>query len=415
MLAGMAGMSFITYPLLFVALYFEVFLLLTYIENVKEVTNPKHNEDPLIYPSVTIMVPVWNEEKTVLGTIESLLSLDYPKEKLKIFVIDDGSKDNTWNVIQKYKDHETVSLYQKENGGKFTALNLGLKNTDSDLVGCLDADAFVDSQALKRIVKRFEDKEIMAVTPSIKILDPKNPIELLQRAEFHISAFIRFVFSALNSQYITPGPFSIFRKSVFEKIGGYKHAHNTEDMEIALRMQKNGMRIDNAHNAYVYTYAQPTVKRLYKQRLRWIHGGMENLLDYKEMVFTTKYGTLSTFILPIVSITIFATMYFIFFMVKEIITFLYNKVILVETIGWSSLIPHKIDWFFMQTGMLAILSIFFVSMVVTTMLSGRHIANDKVKISKDMIFYILLYSLISPFWFIKAAYNTLFSKRTSWR
>jgi len=76
----------------------------------------------------------------------------------------------------------------------------------------------------------------------------------------------------LNALHVTPGPFTIFRKDVFEKIGKYKHAHLTEDLEMALRMQKNNLKIANSHRSFVFTVTPNTFKTLHKQRSRWAYG-----------------------------------------------------------------------------------------------------------------------------------------------
>src|SRR5258708_1109599 len=146
---------------LFISLYFEIFLLITFLEKRREIA--RKAAEPSHFPTVTVIVPCFNEERTVAATLESLFALDYPKEKLSIFVVDDGSTDSSWRLLQVLKDHPQITLFQKENGGKYTALNLGLTHSKSELVGCLDADSFVDSQALKRIVSRFEDSATMAV------------------------------------------------------------------------------------------------------------------------------------------------------------------------------------------------------------------------------------------------------------
>jgi len=413
---GIPISEFLANIFLFVSLYFEVFLLLTFIERANSVK--KKTLLPLAYPSATILVPVWNEATTVSKTLNSLLSLNYPKEKLKIIVIDDGSSDNTWSVLQDFNKDPAISLLRKENGGKYTALNLGLTHTTSDLVGCLDADSFVDSEALIRIAKHFENPKVMAVTPSIKVQDPKNIVQFIQRAEYHLSSFIRFVFSALNSQYITPGPFSIFRREVFEIIGNYKHAHNTEDMEMALRMQANYMKIENAHDAHVYTVTPATVYKLYKQRLRWIHGGLENMIDYKFMFFNRKYGVLSSFILPTTFICIGSALYFFLLVAKSIIMMSLSFAENVNAIGISNYqfnLGFSLDWFTNQITYLSIVgSIFSISIIVSIMM-GKYIANDRVRVSRDIIFYIFLYGFIAPFWFLKAVYNTALSRKTSWR
>jgi cellulose synthase/poly-beta-1,6-N-acetylglucosamine synthase-like glycosyltransferase len=265
----------VTYVFLFASLNFEVFLLITYFENRLDIEKKNDLTLPGLkkYPSVTIIVPCWNEETTVSKTVYSLLNLDYPKNKLKIMVVDDGSTDRTWQVVQKFKNNPQIELYTKKNGGKYTALNYGLSKTKTDLVGCLDADSFVDKDALREIVTCFQDKEIMAVAPSIKLWKPKTVLELIQKIEYGFGIFTRKMYHYMQAVYITPGPFSIFRKEVFQNLGPYKHAHNTEDIEIALRMQKNGYKIAHAHNAIIYTIPPKTIKttrtlvtRIYKKR-----------------------------------------------------------------------------------------------------------------------------------------------------
>ena len=117
------------YPFLFLSMYFQVLLLVSFFENAKKIKD-EENQDIKNYPSVTIAVPCWNEEKTLAGTLDSLLSLDYPKDKLTIFLVDDGSTDNTWNVMQAFSTNDQISIFKKENGGKYTALNHALGFVD---------------------------------------------------------------------------------------------------------------------------------------------------------------------------------------------------------------------------------------------------------------------------------------------
>src|SRR3989344_5346309 len=198
----------INYVLLFIALYFEVFLLISYFE--KRTENRKPMQLPKTLPSVSIIVPVWNEENTVLKTIFSILKLDYPREKLSVFIVDDGSTDNTWNVVQRFKRNKQVTLLQKENGGKYTALNHALRYCTSELVGCLDADSFVHPQALLRIVAKFKEGNYMAITPSMKVYEPKGLIQILQKVEYVWGVLFRNILSHVGAVYVSPGPFSIF-------------------------------------------------------------------------------------------------------------------------------------------------------------------------------------------------------------
>ena len=159
------------YPFLFLSMYFEILLLVSFFENAKRIKD----EESLVvtrYPTVTIAVPCWNEEKTIGATIESLLALDYPKDKLHITVVDNNSDDATEYVARKYVEkYKAIVSYMKETKqGKHHAVNLALAHSQSELFGCLDADSFVDHKALRIIVSYFEHcTEAMAVTPCIHI------------------------------------------------------------------------------------------------------------------------------------------------------------------------------------------------------------------------------------------------------
>ena len=105
----------ITYIFLFIALYFEVFLLITYFELRSKENRLITHSQPKKLPSVSIIVPVWNEETTVLKTVFSILKLNYPKDKLQVFIVDDGSTDKTWNILQRFARNKQVKLLKKEN------------------------------------------------------------------------------------------------------------------------------------------------------------------------------------------------------------------------------------------------------------------------------------------------------------
>lgn len=408
----------IVYVLLFISLYFEVFILLTYLElrPIIKYENKKAQEKAKHYPTVTIMVPCWNEEKTISKTLHSLLNLNYPADKLEIMAIDDGSTDHTWEVLQKFTSYKQITLVHKENGGKHTALNFGLSQSTSELIGCLDADSYVDKDALKYIVQYFEDKQTMAVTPSVKIYEPKNILQMIQSVEYGWGIFIRKVLAYLGALYVTPGPFSIFRREVFQKIGSYRHAHNTEDLEIALRMQAHHMKIANAHNARVYTVAPDTLKKLYKQRLRWTFGFIKNVIDYKFIFFRKQYGNLGIFILPMASVSIISGIYLIgmtFFNAGRSMMHSIEKFI---TVGFSPHMPSfSFDIFSINTEFIALAgSIAFIGTFLMVLVS-RRMAEGKLSFGMDLVYFLTLYTFIAPLWLTKAVFNAIFSVKTTWR
>jgi cellulose synthase/poly-beta-1,6-N-acetylglucosamine synthase-like glycosyltransferase len=404
----------IFYTTVFLSVYVQVFFLVTFFEKRKSIIIRKGSIALPEYPGVTIIVPCWNEEKTLDKTMQSLLALDYPADKLKLFIVDDGSTDNTWAMMQRYAAYPNIEIFQKENGGKHTAMNFALERTTTPFTGCLDADSVVDSQALKRIMTYFDDPETMAVAPSIIVQKSKNPIQIAQRVEYDMSVYMKKMLAFMGAIHVTPGPFSIFRKKVFDDLGNYRKAHNTEDQEIALRMQSHGYKIEHCPDAYVYTVSPNTIKKLYKQRVRWIYGFLNNVIDYKKLFFNKKYGNVAIFTLPSGMISIITAVFAFGYGVYRLIAFLAHKLTQLSAVGWH--VPHRaFEWFYVSTESTLFLTILLYAMVILAIVLGRRMAQDKKWISLDFIYFVVIYTAIAPLWLMKAVYNTAVSKTPSWR
>lgn len=366
------------------------------------------------WPTVDIIVPCFNESTTILATIYSLLNLDYPKDKLKIIVVDDGSSDDSLKTLEIFKENPQVQIHHKENGGKYTALNFGIENSNADLFGCLDADSFVDKDALKKMIPYFENPKIMAVVPSIKVYEPENILQKIQKVEYDWGILIRKIFTYLDALHVTPGPFTIFRKKIFENIGKYKHAHHTEDLEMALRMQKHNYKIANSHRSFVFTVTPKTMKTLYKQRRRWTYGFLKNSIDYKNMFFKKEYGNLGLFILPFAVISIFSTLYLAVNFIVSNINIISEQLIKTRLIG-ISLGKSDFDLFYFNTSLISVIAMFSILISIALILISIKLSEGKLKIKPELFYFLLLYPIITPFWLFGAVFNTIFSKTITWR
>jgi cellulose synthase/poly-beta-1,6-N-acetylglucosamine synthase-like glycosyltransferase len=409
--------TLIFYIFAFISVYVQIFFLVTFIEKRRHIVHNPENLELDSYPTVTIAVPCYNEQGTIDKTVKSLLALDYPKDKIKILLIDDGSKDNTWNIIKGFANGSNIFAYQKVNGGKHTALNLALEHTTSEFFGCLDSDSLVHPQALKRILKYFEkDPMTMAVAPSIIVYNPKNILQYAQGIEYDMSIYTKKMLGFMGGIHVTPGPFSIFRKKVFDDLGIYKKAHNTEDQEIALRMQEHGYKIDHCPDAYVYTNAPNSVMKLYRQRLRWIYGFIKNLIDYRRLLFKKEYGAVALFTLPSGLISIFGVIFLFSNILYNIFKFISTKIIQIQTVGVGHVlnVNYKFDWFFVGTKTALLLSVILYILVVISVMIGRKMAEGKSRFSFSIFYFIIIYSVIAPFWMLRAIYNAIISKESSW-
>lgn len=407
----------IFYILVFLSVYAQVFFFVTFLENRKKIIIRNTGIKLGFYPEITIVVPCWNEEKTVEKTVKSILQLNYPQDKIKIFLINDGSTDNTRNVIDKFINYPNIEVFHKENGGKFTALNLGLEKSKTDFFGCLDADSIVDKEALVRIMSYFEkDLSVMAVAPALVVHNPENIVQFAQQMEYNMGIFFKKMLGFLGAINVTPGPFTIFRKKVFDNLGPYRHAHNTEDMEIAYRMQKHNYKIENCNDAFVYTNTPQTITKLYKQRLRWIYGFLNNTLDYRNVLFRKKYGNFAFFTLPTGIISIFAVSFLFGKMVYNLGHFIYFKILQFNTVGINLNIKSlNFDPFFINTESFVFLSVLIYFLVIFAILFGRKMAKEDNIFSLRIIYFFPVFGIVAPFWLMKAIYNTIISRKPSWR
>ncbi len=405
---------------LFTVVYVEVFYFVTFFEKrsiIKFRTGPFNLGT---YPTVTVIVPCLNEQNTIAGTAQSLLDLDYPKDKLKIILVDDNSTDNTWQIMQQFSHESNIELIHndKNGGGKHIPLNIGLARANSDFFACLDADSFVEKDTLVRLLSYFEEHpECMAVAPSVITIGPQKFVERAQNAEYMISVYLKKMAGFMGGIHVLPGPFSLFKMRVFAELGEYRHGHGTEDMEIAFRMQRNHYSIDHCPDATVYTKTPNTIKKLYKQRIRWVYGFIQLAIEYRSMLFRKKYGNFAIFTLPAGIISIIAAVYLSLYLFYNIFSAIIHKIYVWRVVGFStnSLSNISFDWFYINTESIMFLTAILYLLILFAMIIGRRLSHGKGGSPFNIILYFIIYSLVAPFWVMKAFLNTIFAQKTKWR
>lgn len=406
----------LAYPFLFIAIFFESFVLVTLLSGPARAARAR--APGTLTPSVAVVVPCWNEASTVAATCNSLLALHYPKEKLEIILVDDGSTDTTPEVMARFAQHPQVRIIRKENGGKHTALNAGIALTRADLVGCLDADSFVEPDALREIVSCFADPGVVAVTAAMSVHKPGNILQHMQNAEYSFGITLRHTFASLNGLYVTPGPFSFYRRDIIEKLGGFRYGHQTEDMEMALRIQHAGYGIENAPRARVYTQAPATIRGLIKQRTRWISGFLRNILgEYRGLIGRRRHGALGMLVLPTALLAIVSgIMLFLltlFFFARNTLAALSIRAGIPLSYAF---LPHgSFDWFYLPVSFYVLLAVIVLMTSVTLIAIGKRISKTPGNIALGLVSYVFLYGLIVPFWLIRATSDVAFGRRRDWR
>ena len=405
------GIDILAYLGIFFGLYFSIFILGTFWEN-KEKVYKKPQSSRL--PSISLIVPCYNEEKNIGKTIASLLLLDYPKDKLEIIVVDDGSTDNTFYRAKAFEKYG-IKVFHKPNGGKHTALNLGIENTRAELVACLDADSQPHPQSLKRIVKCFGDPKVMAAISTVKISRAKNIIEGVQYVEFLIAAFLKKIYSVLDSVFVTPGPLSVVRREAFKKIGAYRKGHQTEDLEFGFRLQRANYKIVHALDSIVYTAPCPTFASLLRQRLRWRRGLILNLKDYPDLLNFRRHGNLA-FLLFYNLLGSFLSVGILSYAVWQLADFILQKTNNLFLIGVHlPRLSASFSFFSVNLKPTIILGAVSIAVFMFYLVFSRRLTADSKPIKKDTLSYILLYTFLNALFWISAIFSALFKKDVYWK
>jgi biofilm PGA synthesis N-glycosyltransferase PgaC len=255
------------------------------------------------YPFVSILVPVYNEDKVVADSVKSLLELNYPN--YEIIIINDGSTDKTKEVAEtlvgyrKGKESDVkVTLINKQNGGKAKALNTGIKYSKAEIILCMDGDSQLSPDSVKLAVRHFSNKEIGAVAGNVKVLNRGKLFTDLQALEYieglnmarSAQSFVRLV-------NIIPGPIGLFRKKAIEEAGFYSSDTFAEDADLTLKILANGWKIYYEPNSISFTEAPAKLQQLLKQRYRWTRGIIQSIRKHKKLMLNPSINFGDTFIL----------------------------------------------------------------------------------------------------------------------
>ncbi|MFA5084606.1 MAG: glycosyltransferase [Candidatus Paceibacterota bacterium] len=413
-----------THAVMYVIAYFGLFMTLFFLlgySHSRDTKDPK----PKRFPFVSIIITAFNEEKAILNSVKSVLQLDYPKDKYEIIVVDDGSTDRTFEKVSEFAEkYGNVRVFKKKNGGAASAKNLGIKKAKGELITTLDADSFVAKDALKKMIGYFdEDPKIGGVTTSLNVHNPRGFLQNLQWAEYMAGIFLRKVFSKVDAVVVLPGPFSLYRKSFFDKYGGFEEGNITEDTEMGMRMQAHGYKIRNSMSASVYTITPNNFRALTIQRIRWYYGFVRNSVRYKRLFNVRKYGDLAAIILPsaFVSVILSVLASLLFFRSSFLsLQAGMNKIGALGMSGFSSLFRMK--WQFIWDNIVAYATnpfIFFIAIglifSITWLVLAQKGSGEKRSMKFAFFCFLFTYGFFYAFWWlITFIYRGILRKKIKW-
>ena len=254
-------------------------------------------------PFVSIIVPVYNEEKVIKNSVESLLKLNYPN--YEIIIVNDGSTDKTKLEAEKLVGQQKgmygkvkVSLINKPNGGKAKSLNAGIRYSKAEFVLCMDGDSQLSKDSLKLAVRHFANPEIGAVAGNVKVLNRGKFLTDMQALEYVEGLnMARSAQSYINLVNIIPGPIGIFRRRAIEDIGFYSSDTFAEDADMTLKILAKGWKIYYEPKSISYTEAPAKLQQLFKQRYRWTRGIIQSIRKHKRLLVNPTINFGDTFIL----------------------------------------------------------------------------------------------------------------------
>lgn len=297
---------------------------------------------------ISIVIPAYNEEVTIVNTLVATLATQYPS--FEVIVVNDGSKDCTLQVMidtfslkkaeryfEKRLPHKTPrgiyrsSIYpnlivaDKENGGRSDALNLGIDLARYPIFCTLDADSLIDPSALLKAVTPFVEKpETMAATGGTirvsngcmvengQVVDvrlPRKLLPLLQVVEY-MRAFLmgRLAWSSVGILTVISGAFSVFRRDLAIQAGGFDPSTIGEDFELVLKIHKYCLKnripyeMEFVPEPVCWTEVPESMEVLRSQRIRWHQGGLEVFFRHQEMFMNPRFGRIGTVAYPIMLI-----------------------------------------------------------------------------------------------------------------
>jgi cellulose synthase/poly-beta-1,6-N-acetylglucosamine synthase-like glycosyltransferase len=408
------------------ALYFAIFWLVTFLNKAEHFGKEKRRQRKLKrFPLVSVIIPAYNVANTIKPTMNSAININYPKHRLELIVVNDGSTDGTRQnieqVMKKNKDRK-ITLINQRNKGKAAALNAAIKIAKGEFFACMDADSFVDKETLRKMLYLFQEKgeRLVIVTPAMKVDKPKSLLQRFQKFEYILAILINRLLSHLSSLYVAPGPFSLYRKETVQKLGGFDENNLTEDQEIGYRMQHNNYGVMQCHDGYVHTVAPKTARQFFRQRNRWYKGSLINIFKYKTLLFNPQYGHFGVFQVPFnlsgFIIAILAVFLFNYFFIWPLIKHIYNlSLVGFDIATYIQKISLSIDLLGVDITRTFLLAALFMLILIIFTVAFRNV-DEKMRRQGvvNLVPYFLFYYLILSFVCVISILDLLVRRKQKW-
>jgi cellulose synthase/poly-beta-1,6-N-acetylglucosamine synthase-like glycosyltransferase/peptidoglycan/xylan/chitin deacetylase (PgdA/CDA1 family)/spore germination protein YaaH len=259
----------------------------------------KNYAGPDYHPRVAVLIPAYNEEKVIARTIRSVLMSNY--KNIRIIVIDDGSKDDTYRIAcETYAEQIAagrVTVLTKPNGGKAEALNYALQFTEEEIYVGIDADGVIAHDAIARLVSHFANPKIGAVAGNAKVGNRVNLWTRWQALEYITSQnFERRALDLFDVVMVVPGAIGAWRTAAVRAGGGYHPDTVAEDADLTMNILEQGYAVIYEDQALAFTEAPVNANGLARQRFRWSFGILQAVFKHRGAI--RKHRAMGLFALP---------------------------------------------------------------------------------------------------------------------
>ena len=358
-------------------------------------------QQPLELPKISLMIPAHNEGLVITYTLESLLKLDYPSDRLEILVINDGSTDDTAKQVGAIAERDSrVRLFnvppEFAAKGKSAALNRGLPECRYDVIGIFDADNLPEPDSVLHLARQLvADPSLGAVIGKFRCINKRKNL-LTRFINLECLAFQWIVQAGrwhLLRMSTLPGTNYLIRRSLLEELGGWDEQALTEDAEMSIRVYQAGHLIKFVPYAVTWEQEPETLRVWFKQRTRWARGNNYVLEKYFIRVFRIKPR--------VVGLELFYAMavYYIFF-VAILLSDLLFVLSCVDLVFIPVPGPYKEVWLFAYF-------LFILEIVIA-------LTREKEDTPLNIFLIALAYFTYCQFWILvvlKAAYEDFVLKR----
>ncbi|MBX3187547.1 MAG: glycosyltransferase [Labilithrix sp.] len=241
-------------------------------------------------PTVTVVVPLFNEGKQIYDTIQSLLALEYPEDKLSVIVVDDCSTDDSWQWARKAaaESPRVTAIQNPRNMGKRRGINHAVRKAQSEIIVSVDSDVIVDKRAVRELVRRFTSENVAAVGGRVHVLNAnENWLTRMQAIKYWFGyEYLKNLEKAFKSVMCLSGCLTAYRRHVLielepilenRRLFGVEIKYG-EDRFLTRQIIKAGYQTVGTLAAVCWTVAPKTLGGYFNQQLRWRRSNVIDLL-----------------------------------------------------------------------------------------------------------------------------------------